>query len=68
MPMEEQGTSSLKKSEEQFEKQADVRNENRNIVEKLFRVGRESGVDVAQEEALRVDRLVDIKMAQEIDN
>jgi len=54
-------------NEAQFKEQANVRNKNRGLFEKMFGIGKKSGKDIATEEAWRVSELVDktIKSEQE---
>lgn len=52
-------TMAREENEQQFEKQADIRNKNRNTIKKILGISHESDVDIAHEEALRVNELVD---------
>ncbi len=62
---EEEIAATRRENDRQFEEQADVRNENRGFVKKVFGVGKMDGVDIAHEEALRVNKLVDQKIERE---
>ncbi|MDO8560590.1 MAG: hypothetical protein Q7R91_00005 [bacterium] len=62
---EEEIEASRRENARQFEEQADTRNENRGVVKKVFGIGKESGIDIAQEEASRINRLVDQKIERD---
>ena len=62
---EEEIAATQRENDRQFEEQADVRNQNRSFVKKVFGAGKMSGIDIAHEEALRVNRLVDQKIERE---
>ena len=62
---EEEIATTRRGNDRQFKEQSDVRNENRSFVKKVFGAGKMSGVDIAHEEALRVNKLVDQKIERE---
>lgn len=62
---EEELEALRRENAQQFEDQADARNENRSFVKKIFGTGKVSEVDIAQEEASRINRLVDQKIERD---
>ncbi|MEK9175324.1 MAG: hypothetical protein AAB795_01900 [Patescibacteria group bacterium] len=62
---EEEIEAKQRKNDQLFKEQADVRNKDRSTVKKMFGVGKVSGVDMAHEEALRINQLVDEKVKRE---
>jgi len=62
---EEEIEATRREKARQFEEQAETRNENRGVVKKVFGIGKESGIGIAQEEASRINRLVDQKIERD---
>jgi hypothetical protein len=63
-PEEEKIKAEYRLNSEQFARKAKTRNKNRSFLKKILNLGEESGGDIAYEEALRVNELVDKMIVQ----
>jgi len=62
---EEEIATERSENQTQFKEQANARNKNRGLFEKMFGIGKQSDVDIAAEEAWRVNELIDQTIGSE---